>query len=443
MKPSFLIGTSIYSQPFQWVEQVIESVFSQTYPHWKYLIRIDGHGVMHQNDLKKLRQLIDNGPVNKTDLIIGKSRLGTFGSYKEIFSDPFGEYLFQLDADDFLEPSALEVFANVLSECNETPLTYAQANVVDVNGEFLHLDARSSSEWQKNKDLIAFSTFHPRVILRSAYESVGEYNQNLKYTGDYDISLKLCEIKVPLFIEFPLYNYRVYPESTSQKKRRSVHDEAIFVSRAALKRRGLESQWKIIHHPSREIVDIVQKSKDSFLVAGLHKSGTSIASHFLTLLGIDMGVDSLSPDSDNPKGYGEDINFVNQQIEWISSHLKGDLNAWCLGGFSSTIQVPPTGKPEWDPIAKALISNRNRNLDSQYHSWGWKDPRSTLLLEYWKRHIPNLRVLGLYRAPWDACDALARRSVDDYFRVNNTLALDCWKNYNQRLVDFFQSSTLR
>ena len=439
MKPSFLIGTSIFSQPFQWIEQVIESVFSQTYPHWKYLIRIDGEESICQDDMQKLRQLIGNGPENKIDLIIGKSRLGTFGSYKEIFANGFGDYLLQLDADDFLEPTTLDMFANVINNFNDIPLVYAQANVVDWSGKFLHLDARASSRWQKNKDLISFSTFHPRAILRSAYESVGEYNHNLKYTGDYDISLKLCEIKEPIFIELPLYNYRVYPESTSQQRRRPVHDEAISVSRAALKRRGLDSQWKIIHHPLREVVDIVQESKDSYLVAGLHKSGTSIASHFLTFLGVDMGLDRLTPDLDNPKGYGEDIDFVNHQIEWISAHLKDDLNAWHFGGFSTKIQVPPLGKPEWDPIAKGLITNRIKHLNPQSHSWGWKDPRSTLLLEYWKKLIPNLRVLGVYRAPWDACDALARRTIDNYFKVNNMVGLHCWRNYNQRIVDFFQS----
>jgi hypothetical protein len=67
--------------------------------------------------------------------------------------------------------------------------------------------------------------------------------------------------------------------------------------------------------------------------------------------------------------------------------------------------------------------------------WGWKDPRTTLFLDFWAEVVSDLQFLLLFRAPWEVVDSLFRRG-DAVFGQDPDLAARVWLNYNQAILDF-------
>lgn len=67
--------------------------------------------------------------------------------------------------------------------------------------------------------------------------------------------------------------------------------------------------------------------------------------------------------------------------------------------------------------------------------WGWKDPRTTLFLDFWENLLPTANYLLIYRAPWEVVDSLYRRGAP-LFVEQPELAVKIWMHCNQKLLDF-------
>jgi GT2 family glycosyltransferase len=164
-----------------------------------------------------------------------------------------------------------------------------------------------------------------------------------------------------------------------------------------------------------------------FIITGMHRSGTSLAAALLQSAGVDIGHRLLPPAQGNIKGYFEDLDFVEFHENILSA--QGISKAgWTL---ADNIQVPE----QFLERARTLIYHHN----STEHLWGWKDPRTTLFLNFWKSLIPDGIFLLIYRTPWDVIDSLYRRRNlgDEIFDSNPNFALNTWLNYNKKIINFY------
>jgi hypothetical protein len=78
--------------------------------------------------------------------------------------------------------------------------------------------------------------------------------------------------------------------------------------------------------------------------------------------------------------------------------------------------------------------------------WGWKDPRTTLFLDFWLKELPFAKFLFVYRSPWQVIDSLFRRShkvCDDTFFENPSFALEVWQSYNEAILNFYHENNKR
>jgi len=248
--PSVQLGISVYGQSLRHLHECIESCLRQKSEQFKLFIsiRIDGGGEEAAgSDVRSyLRELA--GQEADLSLVEGRERLGTFGSYREIFSCSQSDYLCQVDADDVLAPAALERSIKLIDAYEGASLLYTDCIDMDVDGCPIRLSERQSLPYSEQNILVQFMTFHLRVVRREAYRSVGGYDSSLKYVGDYDLSLKLSEVGDVIYLKRPLYFYRVHDSSESQKYRREVDWESFKVARSALRRRELDSQYSLIQH---------------------------------------------------------------------------------------------------------------------------------------------------------------------------------------------------
>jgi hypothetical protein len=157
-------------------------------------------------------------------------------------------------------------------------------------------------------------------------------------------------------------------------------------------------------------------------VAGMHRAGTSMVARLLNRCGMYLGPrrDIVRPAPDNPEGFWENVNFV----------VIDDMVLEVLGG---TWDAPPTFPPGWEecsplgPLRLAALELLARFRGRRF--WGWKDPRSTLTLPFWRRLQPGLAVVVCVRNPLEVAASLERR---DGLPLAEGLSL--WHTYYSRLL---------
>lgn len=155
-------------------------------------------------------------------------------------------------------------------------------------------------------------------------------------------------------------------------------------------------------------------------VVGMHRSGTSMVAQLLEAGGVGFGPeDALAgPDADNRHGF------------WEHRALR-EINEQLLSRFGGDWRNPPRipagalGDSEHDDLrerARALL----HTLSGAAPSWGWKDPRTCLLLPFWLPLLPpDPRVVFCLRHPADVAASLETRN-----RIPAELAGFLWQEYN-------------
>ncbi|WP_017294485.1 sulfotransferase family protein [Geminocystis herdmanii] len=161
------------------------------------------------------------------------------------------------------------------------------------------------------------------------------------------------------------------------------------------------------------------------IITGMHRSGTSLVSSLLQSAGLNIGKNLVAGNEGNIKGHFENKDFVDFHEKVLYS-LGINQIGWTL---EKDLSPPPAYQDE----AKNLIE---LSL-SQNKPWGWKDPRTSLFLNFWYNLIPDSPFLFIYRSPWEVLDSLFRRG-DDIFHRHPEFALQIWMSYNQQILEFYR-----
>jgi hypothetical protein len=164
------------------------------------------------------------------------------------------------------------------------------------------------------------------------------------------------------------------------------------------------------------IADTVSGSTSTAVcVTGMHRSGTSLATRALEALGVWLGRDGslLPPGPDNPAGY-----FENQAIQELDDEL--------LAHLGGSWDQPPTLAGDWadDPGLDAFrrragevvardLGGGDASGAEAHGPVGFKDPRLSLLLPFWRTVVPVRATVVLVRAPAQVAGSLARRNQID------------------------------
>lgn len=170
------------------------------------------------------------------------------------------------------------------------------------------------------------------------------------------------------------------------------------------KKRVISKKRGVKISPASKIKAVkADKNSDVICIIGMHRSGTSMITRLLNLCGLDLGpYDQLLPPNEiNSAGYFENEKFSYGINDSLLAHLGG---SW---------DTPPIFKEGWekDPSLEQLAGKARDLIQTFSNSsrWGWKDPRSTILLPFWKMLIPNLRFVICIRSPLEVVRSLDKR----------------------------------
>ena len=158
-------------------------------------------------------------------------------------------------------------------------------------------------------------------------------------------------------------------------------------------------------------------------ILGMHRSGTSTVARAMNFLDIYLGEkgDLGTANEDNPEGYWERPDITRLQTRLLNS----------LGRGWDAIKPLPE---DWitSPVIREY-QNEIRSLVAANFTgrplWGWKDPRTCLLLPLWRQILEDLGMtlvcVFAVRSPLDVAASLKRR---DNFAVSKSVGI--WFNYN-------------
>jgi len=90
-----------------------------------------------------------------------------------------------------------------------------------------------------------------------------------------------------------------------------------------------------------------------------------------------------------------------------------EINQALLKYLGGSWENPPVSRPGWeeDPALNNFAREAQLLLETFADSshWGWKEPRTTILLPFWKRLIPNLHFIICIRNPLEVARSIAKR----------------------------------
>ena len=158
----------------------------------------------------------------------------------------------------------------------------------------------------------------------------------------------------------------------------------------------------------------------------------------LSELGIDMGERLILADADNKRGYFEDADIVAFHGQAFRSLMSPQACGHVDWGWSESEVVDSERLAEHLPQARELVAERALRGGV----WGFKDPRTTLALDFWDGCIEEVRYVLVYRYPWEVADSMLRLGAD-VFLNNPTYAYRIWSFYNEQLIDFYERNKSR
>ena len=178
------------------------------------------------------------------------------------------------------------------------------------------------------------------------------------------------------------------------------------------------------------------------ILTGFHRSGTSACGNLLSNAGLNLGNDLIQPHIANRKGYFEDMPAVQMHESWLNENN----TSWQYCGESNL----NLGEKHTASL-KDYISKR----DAVDTAWGIKDPRLSLFLPVYQKHLgERARFLFIIR-PWQSCiESLHHRhsreialltnrskgALNDRFWHKPSLAAKMWLAYNYRLFSFIKNN---
>lgn len=160
-----------------------------------------------------------------------------------------------------------------------------------------------------------------------------------------------------------------------------------------------------------------------YLVTGMHKSGTTLVAQTLHASAIPM-VEELAED----RGYFEGEKVERESCRRLNERVLG------LPPGHSSLRVPRSRSASAE-LSEEMAGTVSE-LEAEHGTWGAKDPRFCLTYDAWEPHLPEHRVVAVYRHPAQVWGHYRRDTSKPYARPLHALAaIRAWILHNLRLLE--------
>lgn len=226
--PAVSVVMSVYNGE-RFLNEAVESILSQSFKDFEFIIIDDGSTDDSQKVLKKF------AAADKRVKLITQKNQGLVASLNRGIKEASGDYIARQDADDKSTPERLAKQIRFLEEHTATVIVGSSVHVMDGSGHILHQHAVLLNDPELRQELLIRSPFAHGSLMFKREEVIkaGLYDQASWPAEDYDLWLRLSEYGQLANLDEYLYIYREHDQGLSQKnlkvqeaKREAVQQKA-------------------------------------------------------------------------------------------------------------------------------------------------------------------------------------------------------------------------
>ena len=208
--PLISVIVPVYNPATVALQQCIQSVRAQTYPHWELCLADDGS---HQPET--VETLVAAERDDRRIKVVFAARNGGISAASNMaLAHSRGEFIALLDHDDLLAPNALLHVAKAFMSGPDVDLVYTDEAKLTENGEPFGINPKPG--WSPELLLSTMYIGHLTAYRRSVLDAVGGFRSMFDGTQDYDLALRAAEVvRSVVHVPLPLYFWRLSASSTA------------------------------------------------------------------------------------------------------------------------------------------------------------------------------------------------------------------------------------
>ena len=178
------------------VEQAIQSVINQDYPHLEYIV-IDGGSTDETLDI--IRKYED-----RINCWASEPDNGIYDAMNKGIALAKGELIGLLNADDYYEPHALQAVAKAYAASRTTGIFYGNSFILQ-DDMGLRYESYGHTRFWRGMGFPHQAMF----VHRAVHDVIGTYDTRYRLAADYDFLLRALEDGIPLcYVNELLVSYR-------------------------------------------------------------------------------------------------------------------------------------------------------------------------------------------------------------------------------------------
>ena len=209
-QPTVSIITPVYNTDASFLEEAIQSVIAQIYPHWQLCLADDASTDSYVREI--LERYSDQD--SRIQVIYREQNGHISAASNSALEIASGEFIALLDHDDLLAPDALYRVVELLNQNPSADMIYSDEDKVDEN--YYLSNPFFKPDWCPDSFLSKMYTCHLGVYRHSVVKEIGGFREGYEGSQDYDLVLRFSE-KTSQILHLPkiLYHWRLHENSTA------------------------------------------------------------------------------------------------------------------------------------------------------------------------------------------------------------------------------------
>ena len=209
-QPVISIVTPVYNPEATFLEEAIQSVLAQIYPHWQLCLADDASTDAH------VRKLLEHYSTKDSRIqVVYREQNGHISAASNSALEiATGDFIALLDHDDLLTPDALYRVVELVNQNPSADMIYSDEDKLDK--DYCLLNPFFKPDWCPDSFLSRMYTCHLGVYRHSVLKEISGFREGYEGSQDYDLVLRLTEKTNNIFhLPYILYHWRLHPNSTS------------------------------------------------------------------------------------------------------------------------------------------------------------------------------------------------------------------------------------
>lgn len=198
-----------------YLEKAVNSVYEQSYKNWELFIIDEGSS----DDTIEIANRLQNEHPDKVNVVINEKAIGLQRSANNILKACKGKYILRLDADDWLDESALLIMVTKIEEDSQVGLVYGSYYYVDSDENVIGIE-KQYKLWDEDKSGLNPPHGACTLVRTRSLKAAGGYSEDVNAQDGWELWFKLINRTKSASIDTPLFYYRQHNSSLSRNEKK-------------------------------------------------------------------------------------------------------------------------------------------------------------------------------------------------------------------------------